>query len=102
MRVSPCRTAGLQARFLVFAGSAQPRRSNLRLELRIFVDHTAHERHWSGALPAMSGPGGPRSGESLTGDLCAPYQPARTFAGQLVVVHGLDAGIEGVAVARGA
>ena len=21
---------------------------------RIFVDHTAYERHWSGALPAMS------------------------------------------------
>src|SRR5882672_10480152 len=43
---------------MVFAGSAQ-------LQLRVFVDHNAHERHWSGALPAMSGPGGPRSGKTL-------------------------------------
>ena len=34
------RTAGLQARLIA------------QLQLRIFVDHTAHERHWSGALPA--------------------------------------------------
>ena len=31
----------------VFAGSAP-------LKWRVFVDHTTHERHWSGALPAMS------------------------------------------------
>jgi hypothetical protein len=30
----------------VFAGSAP-------LQWRIFVDHTAYERHWSAALPAM-------------------------------------------------
>ena len=34
-------------RIFVIAGSAQ-------LQLRIFVDHTAYERHWSGALPAMT------------------------------------------------
>jgi len=38
-----CRTAGLQARIFVFAGSAP-------LQWRIFVDHAAHERRWSGAL----------------------------------------------------
>ena len=42
-----CRTAGLQARIFVFAGSAP-------LQWRIFVDHAAHERHWSGALPAKT------------------------------------------------
>ena len=50
------RSADLQVRSCsVFAGSAP-------LQWRFFVDYEAHERHWSGALPAMSGPGGPRSG----------------------------------------
>ena len=38
---------GLPARVTVFAGSAP-------LQWRVFVDHISHERHWSGALPAMS------------------------------------------------
>jgi len=44
---------------MIIAGSAP-------LQWRIMFCFNTHERHWSAALPAMSGPGGPRPGESLT------------------------------------
>ena len=43
--------------FIVFAGSAP-------LQWRSSAVSTSYERHWSAALPAMSGPGGPRSGKT--------------------------------------
>src|SRR5262249_3464361 len=45
---------------LLFAGSAA-------LQCRSCGVATSKTRHWSGALPAMSGPGGPRSGKTMAG-----------------------------------